>query len=278
MLEKDANHAIRHTEQRRRHAVLGFGVYQISDPAECERCVLDAIEVGYRSIDTAQPTATKKRWEVPISKSGAPRTDLFVTTKVWISNAGHEKAAASIDESLAKLQMVTSTCSSSISRSAILRHLSAMEDPIGGKVRAIGVSNFYPDRLIDLVQFQRDRSRGQSVETHPSSNRRRPTSHEKVWRSTRILGRLPKVARTCSPMRPSGTSRQVRQVGGSGHSSFSHPARRGGIPKTTHKERMIENLAVFDFELDEEDMKTIAALDTQQSALFRTMILRRSSS
>ena len=136
--------------------MLGYGVYQV-DPAEAERSVLDAISVGYRSIDTAQAYANEEGVGNAIAKCGVPREELFITTKVWISNAGYEKAKASIEESLAKLQ--TSYIDLLLISSALwglLWNLPAMEEAYKeGKVRAIGVSNFYPDRFLDCIILQR---------------------------------------------------------------------------------------------------------------------------
>ena len=134
--------------------MLGYGVYQV-EPAECERCVTDAIEVGYRSIDTAQAYRNEEGVGAAVARCRVPREELFLTTKVWISNAGQERAATSIDESLRKL--------GTDYLDLLLIHqpfgdyygtYRAMEAALAaGKVRAIGVSNFYPDRLIDLARF-----------------------------------------------------------------------------------------------------------------------------
>ena len=149
--------------------ILGFGVYQIADQEECERCILDAISVGYRSIDTAQAYGNEEAVGRAIKKCGIPREELFITTKVWISNAGYEKAKKSIEESLKKLQLDY--------LDLLLIHqpfndyygtYRAMEDLYKeDKIRAIGVSNFYPDRLIDLIQFNEIVPAVNQVETHP---------------------------------------------------------------------------------------------------------------
>lgn len=146
---------------------LGYGVYQVSSE-ECERCVLDAISVGYRAIDTAQSYGNEEAVGSAIQKCGVPRGELFLTTKVWISNAGYEKAKASIDRSLQKLH------TDYIDLLLIHQPFSdyygtyrAMEEAYrAGKLRAIGVSNFYPDRLIDLCQFAEITPAVNQVETH----------------------------------------------------------------------------------------------------------------
>ena len=147
--------------------ILGYGVYQVT-PEECERCVSDAISVGYRSIDTAQAYHNEEGVGNAVSKCGVPREELFITTKVWISNAGYEKAKASIDESLRKLK--------SDYIDLLLIHqpfgdyygtYRAMEEAYkAGKLRAIGVSNFYPDRFIDLAEFCEITPAINQVETH----------------------------------------------------------------------------------------------------------------
>jgi 2,5-diketo-D-gluconate reductase A len=149
--------------------ILGYGVFQIADQEECERCVLDAIEVGYRLIDTSQAYGNEEAVGKAVKKCGVPREELFITTKIWISNAGYEKAKKSIKESLAKLQLDY--------LDLLLIHqpfndyygtYRAMQELYKeGKIRAIGVSNFYPDRLIDLIQFSEVVPAVNQVETHP---------------------------------------------------------------------------------------------------------------
>ena len=146
---------------------LGYGVYQVS-PDECERCVSDALAVGYRSVDTAQAYFNEEGVGRAVKKSGIPRSELFLTTKVWISNAGEKKAAASIDESLKKLD--TDYIDLLLIHQPFGDYYGtyrAMEQAVkAGKVRAIGVSNFYPDRLIDLYNFCEIKPAVNQVETH----------------------------------------------------------------------------------------------------------------
>lgn len=149
--------------------ILGYGVYQIKDLEECERCVRDAIEVGYRLIDTAQSYGNEEAVGKAVKKCGVPREELFITTKVWISNAGYERAKKSIDESLERLQLDY--------LDLLLIHqpfsdyygtYRAMEEAYkAGKIRAIGVSNFYPDRLVDLIKFNEIVPAVNQVEVHP---------------------------------------------------------------------------------------------------------------
>lgn len=221
--------------------LLGYGVYQV-DPAECERCVTDAIAVGYRSIDTAQAYHNEEGVGNAVRKSGLPREDFFLTTKVWISNGGYEKAKASIDESLAKLQ--TDYIDLLLIHQPFNDYYGtwrAMEEAYkAGKLRAIGVSNFYPDRLIDLCQFSEIKPMVNQVETHALFQQ--AAAHE-------VMAKYGKsVAQTAL--------------------RFLIQSDVVVIPKSTHKERMAENLAVFDFQLSQEDMMAIRALDDGQSAFF----------
>lgn len=252
--------------------ILGFGVYQIADQAECERCVLDAIEVGYRAIDTAQAYGNEEAVGRAIVKCGVPRNEFFITTKVWISNAGYDKASASIDESLKKLQMDY--------LDLLLIHqpfgdyygtYRAMEDAYkAGKVRAIGVSNFYPDRLIDLVQFNGIVPAVNQVETHPFQQQK--AAHE-------IMKKYGVQHESWGPFaegrKDMFTNPAIKAIGDKYGKSVAQVILRFlmqsdvvVIPKSTHRERMVQNFDVFDFSLNEEDMKVIASLDTQESAFF----------
>ena len=148
--------------------ILGFGVYQIPDLKECERVVSEAIEVGYRSIDTAQVYGNEEAVGNAIKKSGIDRKEFFITTKVWISNSGYEKAKASIDESLKKLQ--TDYIDLLLIHQPFGDYYGtyrAMEEYYKvGKLRAIGVSNFFPDRFVDFVHFVEIKPMVNQVETH----------------------------------------------------------------------------------------------------------------
>jgi 2,5-diketo-D-gluconate reductase A len=163
--------------------ILGFGVYQISDLEECERVVDEAIEVGYRSIDTAQAYGNEEAVGNAVRKSGIPREEFFITTKVWISNAGYEKAKASIDESLKKLQ--TDYIDLLLIHQPFNNYYGtyrAMEEYYkAGKIKAIGVSNFYPDRFIDIAQFSEITPMVNQVETHVFTNKNKP---KKLWKNT----------------------------------------------------------------------------------------------
>lgn len=248
--------------------ILGYGVYQVT-PEECERCVLDALSVGYRSVDTAQAYFNEEGVGNAISKSGIPRNELFITTKVWISNAGYEKAKASIAESLRKLQ--------SDYVDLLLIHqpfgdyygtYRAMEEAYkAGKARAIGVSNFYPDRLVDLAECCEIKPAVNQVETHVFNQQIEPQRIMKEY-GTRVMSWGP----FAEGKNNFFTNELLKTIGEKYGKSVAQVALRYliqrdviVIPKSTHKERMIENMDVFDFSLSEEDMQAIVMLDQKKS-------------
>lgn len=251
--------------------ILGYGVYQVS-PEECERCVLDAISVGYRSIDTAQAYHNEEGVGNAIAKCGVPRNELFITTKVWISNAGYEKAKASIDESLRKLQ--TNYIDLLLVHQPFGDYYGtyrAMEEAYNeGKVRAIGVSNFYPDRFIDIANFCEIKPAINQVETHVFCQQVKANEYMKEY-GCQIMSWGP-----LAEGRNNFFSNQtLKAIGAKYQKSVAQVALRfliqNGvvvIPKSTHKERMVENFNVFDFELSDDDMLAIAKLDTEQSLFF----------
>lgn len=251
--------------------VLGYGVFQV-DPAECERCVLDAISAGYRSIDTAQAYQNEEGVGNTIEKCGVPRSELFITTKIWISNAGYEKAKASIAESLKKLK-------------TDYIDLMLIHQPFGdyygtyramteaykeGKIRAIGVSNFYPDRLIDFCRFQEVVPAVNQVETHPFQQQK--AAHE-------IMKKYGVQHESWGPFaegrKDMFTNPVIQAIGEKYGKSVAQVILRFlvqndvvVIPKSTRRERMAENIDVFDFALSDDDIRAIAALDEGASAFF----------
>ncbi|MBD5334340.1 MAG: aldo/keto reductase [Bacteroides sp.] len=250
---------------------LGYGVYQV-DPKECERCVLDAISVGYRLIDTAQAYNNEEGVGEAIVKCGVPRDELFIVTKVWISNAGYEKAKASIDESLRKLR--------SDYIDLLLIHqpfgdyygtYRAMEEAYReGKVRAIGVSNFYPDRLIDIASFAEIPPMVNQVETHVFNQQ---------IEAQKIMEKYGCQIMSWGPFAEGRndffTNPILAEIGKKYDKSVAQVAlryliQRGVIiiPKSVRKERMEQNMDVFDFSLSEADMKAIAGLDMEKSQFF----------
>ena len=251
--------------------VLGYGVYQV-DPAEAERCVLDAISVGYRSIDTAQAYANEEGVGNAIVKCGVPREELFITTKVWISNAGYEKAKASIEESLRKLQ--TDYIDLLLIHQPFGDYYGtyrAMEEAYkAGKVKAIGVSNFYPDRFIDISHFAEIKPAVNQVETHVFQQQKTARDYFK------------KHGAPIESWGPFAEGKNdyfqnpvLKEIGAKYNKSAAQTALRFllqsdvvVIPKSTHKERMEENFNVFDFSLTEEEMSRIEALDGGESLFF----------
>ncbi len=251
--------------------VLGYGVYQV-DPAECERCVADAIAVGYRSIDTAQAYYNEEGVGAAVAKSGVPRDQLFLTTKVWISNAGYEKAKASIDASLQKL--------GTDYIDLLLIHqpfgdyygtYRAMEEAYkAGKLRAIGVSNFYPDRLIDICQFVEVPPAVNQVETHVFQQQQKAHQYMKKYGVQHESWGPFAEGRKDFFQNP-----VLQEIGAKYGKSAAQTALRFliqsdvvVIPKSTHRDRMEQNLDVFDFSLTEADMAAIRALDEGESLFF----------
>ncbi len=250
---------------------LGYGVYQV-DPAETERCVLDAIEVGYRSIDTAQAYGNEEGVGNAIVKCGVPREELFLTTKVWITNAGYENAKRSIEDSLRKLR------SEYIDLLLIHQPFNnyygtyrAMEEAYrAGNVRAIGVSNFYPDRFVDLANFCEVVPAVNQVETHVFQQQKKARS---------ILKKYGAQIESWGPFAEGKnglfTNPVLAEIGqGYGKSTAQVALRfllQSGVvvtPKSTKKERMEENFQVFDFILTDAEMCRIEALDTGESLFF----------
>ncbi|MBM6993095.1 MAG: aldo/keto reductase [Prevotella sp.] len=250
---------------------VGYGVYQVA-PEEAERCVLDAISVGYRLIDTAQAYHNEEGVGRAIAKCGVPRAELFIVTKVWISNAGEEKAYASILESLNKLQ-------------TNYIDLLLIHQPFGdyygtyramerayreGKVRAIGVSNFYPDRFVDLQAHVEVKPMVNQVETHVFNQQMEAQQYMEKY-GCQIMswgpfaeGRNDFFKNETLAETGSRYGKSVAQV------ALRYLLQRGVvlIPKSTHKDRMEQNLDIFDFELSAGEMKAIEKLDTKQSLFF----------
>ena len=250
---------------------MGYGVYQVT-PDECERCVMDAISVGYRMIDTAQAyhneEAVGKAWK----ESGVSRDELFLVSKVWISNYGDGKTMKSIDESLRKLQ--TDHIDLMLLHQPFCDRYGAYRDLEraykAGKLRAIGVSNFYPDHLIDLASNVEIAPMVNQVETHVFNQQREARKYMDEF-GTRIMAWAP----LAEGRNGLFTNPMLAQIGEKHGKTVAQVALRwllqSGviiIPKSTHKERMAENLNIFDFELDADDMQAIASLDTKHSLFF----------
>lgn len=250
---------------------LGYGVYQVT-PEECERCVMDAISVGYRMIDTAQAYHNEEAVGSAWRKSGVSRDELFLVSKVWISNYGDGQTMKSIDESLRKLQ--TDYIDLMLLHQPFCDRYGAYRDLEkaykAGKLRAIGVSNFFPDHLIDLASNVEIPPMVNQVETHVFNQQREARKFMDEF-GTRIMAWAP----LGEGRNGLFTNPTLVQVGEKYGKTAAQVALRwllqSGviiIPKTTHKERMEENLNLFDFELTPEDMQTIASLDTAHSLFF----------
>lgn len=251
--------------------VLGYGVFQVS-PQECERCVADALAVGYRSIDTAQAYHNEAEVGSAIKNSGVSRGDIFLTTKVWISNAGEARAAASIDESLRKLQ--TDYVDLLLIHQPFGDYYGtwrAMEAALReGKARAIGVSNFYPDRFIDIAEFNEVKPMVNQIEAHVFNQQAE---------ARRIMCERGCAAMAWAPLAEGRnglfTNPVLQAIGDKYGKTTAQVALRWltqndviVIPKSTHKNRMEENLNIFDFTLSPDDMAAIKALDLGSSLWF----------
>lgn len=250
---------------------LGYGVYQVKNE-ECERCVLDAISVGYRAIDTAQSYGNEDAVGSAIAKCGVPRDQLFLTTKVWISNAGYEKAKASIDKSLKNLR--TDYIDLLLIHQPFGDYYGtyrAMEEAYkAGKLRAIGVSNFYPDRLIDLCQFVEVTPAVNQVETHVFQQQK--VAHEYMEKYHVQHESWGPFAEGRKDFFTNPTLVEIGQKYGKSSAQvalrFLLQSDVVVIPKSTHKERMEQNINVFDFTLSSEDMAAIRKLDEGESLFF----------
>lgn len=250
---------------------IGYGVYQV-DPAECERCVSDALKVGYRMIDTAQAYHNEEGVGAAIAKSGIPREGLFIVSKVWISNYGYEKAKASIDESLRKLG--TDYIDLMLLHQPFCDRYGAyraLEEAYKeGKLRAIGVSNFYPDHLIDLASNVEIPPMVNQVETHVFDQQTEAQKYMEEY-GCQIMSWGP-----LAEGRNNFFSNPVLEgIGKKYGKSVAQVAlrwlvQRGVIiiPKSVHIERMEQNLNILDFTLSDEDMAEIAKLDTGKSLFF----------
>ena len=251
--------------------ILGYGVYQ-TPPEDTERCVLEAIQTGYRSIDTAQAYGNEEGVGNAIEKCGLPREDLFITTKVWITNAGYEKAKASIEESLKKLK--TDYIDLLLIHQPFGDYYGsyrAMEEAYkAGKVRAIGISNFYPDRYLDLVHFAEVKPAVNQVETH-LFQQQKVAKEYMAKHDTQIMSWGP-FAEGRNDYFNTPALKEIGEKYGKTPAQialrFLIQSRVVVIPKSVHKERMEENFNVFDFSLSADDMKTLEALDTENSLFF----------
>ncbi len=248
--------------------IEGYGVFLV-DPKECERCVADAINAGYRLIDTAQAYYNEEGVGAAIKKSGIKRDEFFLVTKVWITNSGEEKAAKSIEESLKKLQ-------------TDYIDLLLIHQPFGdyygtyrvmekaykeGKTRAIGVSNFFPDRFVDLCNFVEIKPMVNQMETHIFQQEKTLRKYTDKY-NTQLM--------SWSPMARGENNffnnKVLKSIGDKYNKTVAQVALRFltqeniiVIPKSVHKKRIKENFEIFDFELSNDDMETLRSMDKGES-------------
>ena len=252
--------------------LLGFGVFQIEDAEVCERSVLDAIEVGYRLIDTAASYGNEAAVGSAIKRSGVARADLFITTKLWIQDTGYERTKQAFERSMQRLQLE-------------YLDLYLIHQPFGdiygawramqelyhdGRVRAIGISNFHPDRVMDLIVHNEVVPAVNQIETHPFNQQ---IETHKFLNENKVQ---------IESWGPFAEGRNnifenplLRSIAGKHGKTVAQVilrwlTQRGvvAIPKSVRRERMEENLNVFDIELSPEDMAAIATLDTRTSSFF----------
>ena len=252
--------------------ILGFGVFQVKDLAECERSVIDAIETGYRLIDTAQSYGNEEAVGSAIKKSGVPREELFITTKLWIQSNGYEGTKKAFENSLKRLQLdYLDLYLIHQPFGDVYGEWRAMQDLYKEKrVRAIGVSNFYPDRLIDLIIHNEIVPAANQIETHPF--------HQQI-ETQKFLQENNVQIESWGPFAEGKNdlfhNELLASIGKKYNKSIAQVVIRWltqrsiiAIPKSVRKERMAENFNSLDFELSAEDMEAIKTLDTNKSYFF----------
>ncbi|QNF35792.1 aldo/keto reductase [Adhaeribacter swui] len=252
--------------------LLGFGVFQVPDPEECERSVYEAIQTGYRLIDTAAVYLNEEAVGRAIKRSGVPREELFITTKLWVQDAGYESAQKAFERSLERLQLD-------------YLDLYLIHQPYGdvhgawramqelyweGKIKAIGVSNFHPDRVIDLIIHATIVPAVNQIETHPF--------HQQV-EAQKFLEENKVQIESWGPFAEGKNNlfqnELLKTIGQKYNKTIAQVVlrwltQRGvvAIPKSVRPERIAENFSIFDFDLSQEDMDTIATMDQKASLFF----------
>ena len=252
--------------------ILGFGVYQVTDAKECETSVLDAINAGYRLIDTAAAYGNEQAVGKAIKKSGVAREELFITTKLWVADVSYEKAKVAFEKSLKNLELD-------------YLDLYLIHQPYGdvhgawrameelykqGKIRAIGISNFPPDRVMDMIVFNEVIPAVNQIETHPF-NQHIETQKFLIENKVQIESWGPFAEGRNDIFK----NELLASIGKKYNKTIAQVilrwlTQRGVvvIPKSVHKERIVENFNIFDFKLSAEDMEAISTLDTGKSLFF----------
>lgn len=252
--------------------ILGFGVFQVTDLAECERSVVDAIETGYRLIDTAQSYMNEEAVGKAIQRSGVAREDLFITTKLWIQSDGYQGTKKSFEASLKKLQLdYLDLYLIHQPFGDVYGEWRAMEELYKeGKIRAIGVSNFQSDRLIDLIIHNEIVPAVNQVETHPFHQQ-----HEAQQFMVDNKVQIESWGPFAEGKNDMFKNELLQSIGDKYNKSIAQVVlrwltQRGvvAIPKSVRKERMAENLNSLDFQLDPQEMEKIASLDSKTSSFF----------
>ena len=252
--------------------ILGLGVFQVTDLAECEQSVLTAIETGYRLIDTATVYGNEVAVGNAIKKCGVPREELFITTKLWATDTGYEKTKKAFEKALKKLQL------DYLDLYLIHQPIGdihgswrAMEELYGaGKIRAIGVSNFHPDRVMDLIIFNEIVPAVNQIETHPFNQR---TEDQQFLQENNV--QLQSWASFAEGRNDLFKNELLASISKKYNKSIAQVVLRwliqrgvAVIPKSVRKERIEENFNVFDFELSANDMSAIQTLDTKETLFF----------
>jgi 2,5-diketo-D-gluconate reductase A len=252
--------------------LLGFGVFQMSDLEECERCVVEAIHTGYRLIDTAAAYGNEAAVGKAIKRSGVAREELFITTKLWIQDAGYERAKQAFERSMQRLQLD-------------YLDLYLIHQPYGdvygswramqelyqaGRIRAIGISNFHPDRVMDLIVHNQVVPAVNQIETHPFNQQ---IENQKFLQDNKV--QIESWGPFAEGKNDMFNNAVLRSIADKHQKTVAQVilrwlTQRGvvAIPKTVRKERMVENFNVFDFDLNPDDMARIATLDTKTSSFF----------